>query len=250
MQLAFDLEGGFRETPEEVFWRVYRQMRVKSRRAGLEVSTVRVQWRAYANAISTIRVKNGEMHVGFSEVLRDAPAEVVEALAEILLAKLFRRKPAAEYHARYRAWLHDERTRKHLEEMRRANGRKEAEQSVGSHYDLAELFEAMNREYFGGKLERVGLAWSRRASRSHLGHWDPAHRTIVLSRWLDRAEVPRVAVEYVMFHEMLHVVHPAEYDGGVRRVHHRRFKADEKRFAGLKEARAILKRMGSGGSGF
>jgi hypothetical protein len=250
MQLALDLDGGYRETAEEIFWRVYRQMRVKSRRKGMDVSVVRLKWRAYANSISTVRLKDGEMVVGLTEALREGPAEVVEALAEILLAKVFRRQVAEEYRVRYRNWLHDEGTRGRLEALRRANGRKQAGGAAGSYHNLVEIFNEMNQRYFEGRLERVILAWSSRVSRTHLGHWDPAHRTIVLSRFLDRAEVPRLAVEYVMFHEMLHVVHPAEYDNGTRRVHHRKFKADERRFEDLKQARAILKGLGSGGGSY
>jgi len=250
MQLALNLEGGYHETAEEIFWRVYRQMRVKSRRAGLEVSAVRVKWRAYANSISTVRLKEGEMVVGLTEALREGPLEVVEALAEILLAKVFRRRVAEEYRQRYRAWLHEETTRVRLEGMRRSRGRKQTGGEAGVHYRLEELFDEMNARYFEGRLERVNLAWSKRMSRTHLGHWDPAHQTIVLSRFLDRGEVPRIAVEYVMFHEMLHVVHPPEYVNGQRRVHHRKFKADERRFEGLKEARAALKSLGSGGSAY
>lgn len=246
MQLAFDLDQPYRETVEETFLRVYRQLRVRSRRAAGEAPSILLCWRPYANSVGTLRIRDGLMRVGLSEALRDAPSEVVEALAEVLLAKVFRCQPPGEALSRYRAWLNDGSTRVRLEALRRENGRKQGGAPAGDCYDLNELFDAMNQRYFDGAVRRPALAWSRRASRTHLGHWDPAHEAIVLSRFLDRPEVPRLAVEYVMFHEILHMVHPVECEQGRRKVHHRSFKQAEKRFEGLREAKEVLKRLCAG----
>lgn len=250
MQLALDLETGYRETPEETFLRVYRQLRVQARRSAPDAAAVRLRWRPYANSIGTLRIRGGEMHIGLSEALRGAPGEVLEALAEVLLAKVLRRRPSAEAAQCYRSWLNRESTRELLESFRRANGRKHAGPQTSAFYNLEELFDAMNRRYFGGALARPALAWSRRASRTHLGHWDPAHQTIVLSRFLDREEAPRLAVEYVMFHEMLHMVHPVKFGNGRRQVHHSGFREAEKQFEGLLEAKRTLRELCAGQTSF
>jgi hypothetical protein len=44
-----------------------------------------------------------------------------------------------------------------------------------------------------------------------------------------------------MFHEMLHLRFPVEHHGPRRCVHTSEFKAAEKEFPGLKEAKAALK---------
>lgn len=246
MQLGLELDDGYRETPEETFLRVYRQMRVRARRRPAEIRAVRLRWRPYANSISTLRVRDGEMHVGLSEVLREAPQAVLESLAEIVIGKAFRERTAPEYLRQYRAWLNQAETRYKLEALRQQNGRKLTSGTKGRQWELRDLFDTLNARYFNGAFPEVELAWSRTESRTHLGHWDPAHRTIVLSRFLDRPETPRLAAEYVMFHEMLHVVHPVEFDNGRRRVHNRSFKQSEARFEDLREAKAILKRLCSG----
>jgi hypothetical protein len=46
-----------------------------------------------------------------------------------------------------------------------------------------------------------------------------------------------------MYHEMLHLRHPAEHEGARRCVHTRSFKAAEKQFEGLKEAKALLRKL-------
>ena len=93
-------------------------------------------------------------------------------------------------------------------------------------------------------MARPILGWSPYASRTLLGHYDPSHNAIVLSRILDRPQTPPVAVDYVLFHEMLHLRYPAENRGARRCVHTRAFKEAEKQFDRLKEAKAALRRLG------
>jgi hypothetical protein len=113
----------------------------------------------------------------------------------------------------------------------------------GRCYDLAVLFAELNASYFGGAITATKLSWSARPSRVRLGHYDIVHHAIVLNRSLDRHDVPRVAVEYILYHEMLHVKHPVESAGGRRRIHPPAFRAEEKLFAGYAEARAVLRKL-------
>jgi len=76
-----------------------------------------------------------------------------------------------------------------------------------------------------------------------LGHFDPSHNAIVISRIFDREDVPLTALEYVMFHEMLHLRHPAETRGARRSVHTREFRASERQFRSFKEAKQALKNL-------
>jgi predicted metal-dependent hydrolase len=92
-------------------------------------------------------------------------------------------------------------------------------------------------------MARPILGWSPNASRTMLGHYDPPHNAIVLSRILDRPETPRAAVEYVLFHEMLHLRYPAENRGARRCVHTQAFKQAERQFERLAEAKALLRRL-------
>ena len=247
VQLARGL--GITESPEEIFWRVYRQASIGARRK-LPVTSVEVHWRNYANSISVVRVRESVLHVGLTFVLRRAPVEVLEALANLLVSKLLRRRPLEEPRTVYRGWLHAAETRKQLDEARRQKGRKMICPPPGEHFDLREVFDAVNRRYFDGAIERPRLGWSRTASRTHLGHWDPALNTIVLSRFLDTGKIGRLVVEYVMYHEILHMVHPEERDGGRRKIHTRAFKSAEMKFEGLKEARGMLKSLCTSGLSF
>lgn len=218
-----------------MFARVFRHYKPRT-----PAPEVRVEFRRYANANSTIRWERDQMLVRISDLLEGAPAPVLEALAHILLAKLFRREVPRAYSHRYRLYLNRRDVRRSIHLVRQIRGRKVYSGAKGEVFDLDEMFEVLNRRHFDGLLARPTLSWSPRASRSVLGHFDPSHNAIILSRVLDRADVPRSAVEYVLFHEMLHLRYPVQHQGAARRVHTAEFRAAERAYPGYKEAKRHL----------
>jgi len=203
----------------------------------------RVEFYAFANVNSTIRLRDGVIHVRISDLLEGAPESVIEAIAHILLAKIYR-KPIASFHAvRYRRYVssHDMTTKAHL--VRQVRGRKRIDSARGFHYDLEEIFEGLNRQFFHGLLARPLMTWSRLRARNSLAHYDPAHNAIVVSRIFDHARVPRYALEYIVYHEMLHLKHPVKLRGSRRCVHGPEFQAEEKLFPELERAKSFLKTL-------
>jgi len=231
----------FFETPEEIYARVFRALRPRT-----ALPELRVEFCRFANADSFIRLEDGRLHVRISDLLAGAPAPVLEALAYILLGKLFRKAVPRAYAHRYRLYLNRRDVRRQMHLVRQIRGRKFLSGPQGAHRNLEEIFERLNRQFFDGLLGRPNLGWSRGASRSMLGHFDPSHNAIVISRIFDRPGVPELALEYVVFHEMLHLRHPVDHRGARRRVHTREFREAEKKFPRLREAKEILKRLSPG----
>jgi hypothetical protein len=228
----------FFETPEAVFRRVYCEIRPRT-----AVPPITVEYKPFANADSHVRLEQGVIHVRISDLLESAPAPVTEALAHILLGKLFRRPAARQYVHRYRLYLNRKDMRRMIGAVRQARGRKVHRGAKGVFHDLVEVFEKLNREYFGGLMARPELGWSHVRSRTRLGHYDPSHHMIMISRIFDDFRAPVAALEYVMFHEMLHLRYPVDHSGSRRCVHTPEFKAHEKQFPGYEEAKALLKKM-------
>lgn len=119
----------------------------------------------------------------------------------------------------------------------------------GRHHDLTEICRAVNREHFGGTLQtritwgRAGTPLARRRRSIVFGSYDAATDTVRIHPALDSPEVPRLFLEYIVFHELLHAVHPVRVGPGGRRVvHSRAFVRAERRFPRLREARALLRR--------
>jgi len=226
------------ETPEEIYARVFREFKPRT-----PLPAIRVEFRRFANADSFIRMESGAIQVRISDLLEGAPAPVMEALAYILVGKLLRRTVGRIYAHRYRLYLNRRDVRRQMHLVRQIRGRKFVSGPQGSHYNLEAVFEALNQRHFEGLLARPQLGWSRRVSRSMLGHFDPSHNAIIISRIFDAAAAPALALEYVMFHEMLHLRYPVEHNGARRRVHTREFRAAEKQFPRLQEAKALLKKL-------
>jgi hypothetical protein len=168
---------------------------------------------------------------------------VAEALAHILLSKLFRKPIPRIYLSRYRLFLNRREMRRRIHLIRQLRGRKYLSGPEGKCHNLNEVFEELNRKYFDGLMGRPQLGWSKQRSRTMLGHFDPSHNAIIISRILDHPSVPRRALEYVMFHEMLHLRYPVDHTGARRRVHTREFREAEREFDDLKEAKEMLKKL-------
>ncbi len=203
----------------------------------------RVAFYPFANVNSTIRVRETVVHARISDLLEGAPETVLEAIAHILLAKIYR-KPIARLHStRYRRYVssHDISAKTQL--VRQLRGRKRIESAQGQVYDLDEIFEELNQRFFHGLLARPQMTWSQVHARRSLAHYDPAHNAIVVSRAFDHQRAPRYAVEYIVYHEMLHLKHPVKLRGSRRCVHGPAFQAEEKLFPELLRAKAFLKKL-------
>jgi len=228
----------FFETVEQIYERVFRSLKPRT-----VVPQITVRFRKYANANSRIRLADGCLAVDISDLLEGAPAPIHEALASILIAKLFRKMPEGNIVARYRRYLHRADVRRTLHLVKQQRGRKALRDPKGVVYDLCALFEELNFEYFHGLMAQPRLGWSLRPSRTTLGHYDPSHHAIVLTSLLDSENAPPLLVRFVLFHEMLHLRYPTQHHAGRRCVHTREFKQAEKTFAGYKEAQMELKRF-------
>ena len=198
---------------------------------------------AYANINNTIRMREGKLLVRLSDLLEGAPDAVVRAIAHILLAKVFRKPIAREHAARYRRYVasHSIARKAHL--VRQIRGRKRIDSARGQTYDLEAIFDHLNTRFFFGLLARPQMTWSRDPARNSLGHYDPAHNAIVVSRVFDDPRVPRFAVEYIVYHEMLHLKHPVRLRGSRRCVHSAEFQAEEKLFPQLERAKGFLRHL-------
>jgi len=207
------------------------------------IDAIEVRYYPYAGLHHTIRVRSGRVYIRLSDLLKEAPPEVSRALAFLLVARLLSRKTPVEYERTYRAFAFTPEVLRASDIARRQRGRKMISSSIGRVYDLERLFRRLNRRYFDDGLARPVLTWSRRKARSILGHHDRAHDTITISKALDSADVPEWFVEYILFHEMLHIKHPAKIINGRRYYHTAAFRAEERSFPRYQQAQDWLDRV-------
>ena len=219
-----------------LFEGAYRELRPRA-----PVPEMRIEFFSFANVNNTIRLREGKLLVRLSDLLEGAPEGVLRAIAHILLAKMYRRPVDREQSARYRRYVlsHHMARKAHL--VRQMRGRKRIVSPRGHAYDLEAIFDDLNLRFFFGLLVRPQMTWSAGRARNRLGHFDPAHNAIVVSRVFDHPRVPQYVLEYIVYHEMLHLKHPIKLRGSRRCVHSAEFQAEERRFERFEDARKFLK---------
>jgi predicted metal-dependent hydrolase len=221
-----------------IFEEEYRALRPRAPMPPIDVRFYR-----FTSLNTTIRLREGRIKVHLSDLLEGAPEPVLRAIAHILLAKLYRKPIDAVQSNRYRRFTSSEAIVRQSERIRQTRGRKRISTASGEHYHLEEIFDTLNTRFFHGLMGRPQLTWSEHSARRLLGHYDAAHNTIMVSRVFDRRNTPRYAIEYLMYHEMLHLRHPVKAKNGRRCVHSREFQAEEKLFPELEQARKYLKTL-------
>lgn len=238
LELDFDSSAGEDLNLDTVFAEALRAVVKKGPQPEVEA-----RFYPYAGLSSTIRLRQGRVYARVSDILRHSPRETLYALACILVAKLYRLKAPKEQERAYREHTRNPAVLDASEAARRRRGYKLTSSPRGKTYDLDEMFAELNARYFAGQLNRPVLSWSARPTIRVLGHHDHVHGAIVISRTLDSPRIPRFIVEYVLYHEMLHVKHPPRRDSGRTLYHSRQFRDDERLFEHFDEALTFLDKI-------
>ncbi|HEX8811778.1 MAG TPA: SprT-like domain-containing protein, partial [Terracidiphilus sp.] len=218
--------------------KTYREMR-----PGVLMPEFRIEFYPFANVNNTIRLRDSRVYVRISDLLEGAPDSVIEAVAHILLAKVYRRPIEVAHAGRFRRYVSSKDIRANTHLVRQIRGRKRIQSPHGIFYNLEQIFDGLNVRFFHGLLARPQMTWSQVRSRHCLAHYDPAHNAIVVSRIFDHGSVPRCAVDYILYHEMLHLKHPVKLRGSRRCIHGPEFQAEERLFPELEKAKAFLKKL-------
>lgn len=206
-----------------LFEQAYRDLRPRA-----EMPAFEARFYPFSNINNTIRLRDGRVLARISDLLQGAPDDVLYALAHILVAKLYRKPIERRMSRRYREYVTGKAIRGRAEQIRQLRGRKRIASPVGHVYDLDAIFDELNTRFFFGLLGRPRMTWSGQHARNLLGHYDPAHNAIVISRVFDHPRIPRYVVEYIVYHEMLHLLYPVTTRQGRRCVHPKAFLDREK----------------------
>lgn len=197
---------------------------------------IHVSFYPYVGINHTIRFREGEIFVRIGDICREMPMVCHRGLAHILVGKLLRRKIPKGAREAYEAYIDSDHIREVTSRSKRERGRKVVTTSKGEVYDLESIFDSLNVGYFAGQMKKPVLTWSAKKTYRILGHHDSHHDHIAISRSLDSNTVPSFVVEYVMYHEMLHIAHPTVHINGRHYNHTPAFKRDERRFPKFEEA--------------
>lgn len=198
---------------------------------------VRCRFKDYAGLKANASLQRGVVSAKVSRGFRSASNEVLVGLALNLLSRLFDKKISEEqkkFVVAYKQFSGRESASRLHDALRERRGRKGELQPVGTQFDLREHLNKITTLYPEALNGRGApeISWSEGESRRVLAWYDSAFHKIVVNRKLDRRGVPDYVIDYLVYHELLHVKHPSTFkDESLRRcVHSREFKTDEKKF--------------------
>lgn len=213
-------------TARQVFREVHRKLKPRT-----PVPEVSVEFFASVGANHHAVLENAVLEVRLSDMFEDAPRPVFEAVAAILVSKLYRKKVDPGYRRIYKEYTTSDAMTERAGKVRAERGRKlRTTDPEGRRFDLDRLFDRINAEYFAGRLPKPGLSWTERPTRRVLGRYDFDHDVIFISRSLDVGGVPEYVVRYVLYHEMLHVKHGSRIQNHREVFHSADFRREERCF--------------------
>jgi hypothetical protein len=218
------------------------------RALGVEPGPCRLGFASYADGRSTVREEpDGTLRFRVTDRLRGAPPQVLEGVLAVLLCKMHRLPVAradADAVRAYKMYLEQARPGPPSDGAPRRRPSRKHIDPVGVHRSLLESYLRVSLDMGLVLPEIPKLSWSRTASRSRFGHWDPDHQAVVISQVLDDPRVPESVLDYVLYHELLHIIHPVRMGSGTkRRVHTPEFKRAERKYPKWKEGDEWLRRL-------
>lgn len=108
-------------------------------------------------------------------------------------------------------------------------------QFMGKTHNLQSIYEQVNQRYFNNRLA-LKITWFGRQNYTpkrqvDLGLFFDHMKLIKVHRILDDQKVPVEVLEFIVYHEMLHAIHPVEVgENGRRIVHSKKFLSEEALF--------------------
>jgi len=144
----------------------------------------------------------------------------------------------------YLDFVHDPLIQKKWQKLRLERGRgKQILPPKGRHHDLEKILSKVRNIQFQGMKELPDIAWSKRAARKRYAHYDSLYNIIVISRILDSLKVPSYVLEFIIFHELLHVKMGIGKVKSKRRIHTPLFRKLERGHPFYKKTKSFLSKF-------
>lgn len=176
------------------------------------------------------RMHDGVLRVRLHRMFLKSGSRVMSEIAAYL-----KNRRGAMHH--FRSFIRGNR-----EQLSRKPPRKVLVRTAGKFHDLCELYDEINKEYFGGSIS-AAITWGTRSPRyavrkRTVGSYSERSNLIRINPVLDRKTVPRCYVALIVYHEMLHAAMGTPLRGKRRSVHSGEFRAREKLFKDYEKAMA------------
>lgn len=175
-----------------------------------------------STSILSVRRKEGTVHVRLHRMLLNADMDMLEEIAEFI-------KRGKGGTPLLRKFISE-----HSGCLKKSPPKKIKMETNGRRYNLMQIYESLNRDYFEGRVSACitwGAKYHGRAQRKRtLGSYSSHTNTIRINSLLDRKTVPCYFIEFIVYHEMLHADMGIEKKNGRNVMHSREFRRRERLF--------------------
>lgn len=201
----------------------------------------------YSDLKHTWRREGDRVTFKISDYLEDSPEDVLESMAWYLVCRAFRRRCPEHRSKRYLAYSRSSQLWGRVKDAYLGRSKNLILEPKGRHRNLSAVFDYVNSNYFRSSIHNPTLAWVSESPSQRLGYYFAPLRLLAVNTAFDSERVPRYALEFVVYHELLHHIDAA--DGKPRRrIHHTKsFKDQERFFSSYADAERWLRRIAHGG---
>ncbi|MCL2032502.1 MAG: hypothetical protein FWG96_04465 [Methanomassiliicoccaceae archaeon] len=173
-----------------------------------------------------------------SDYLIDAPDGVIEDFSRTVVQTITDKRPA--YGGTYLDWV---RSDEYINSKRKIYLRRSRNLTGSPEGNERDLIGSLDRLLDSGLLEPDSIdnsffSWTKTPNVTKMGFCSPMMRVVGVSSALDDISVPEFVLDYVVYHESLHLAQG--YRPG-RRAHDQNFRNKERKYPKYKEAESYLK---------
>jgi hypothetical protein len=190
----------------------------------------------YIPYVYKTQIKGHQIDLTIHEPMITAPVEIKR---DLLLAALDGNKTSLKKVKKYCASVPYHR----MENLIRGSTSLPGASPSGKNVNLDNVFDRVNREYFHGSLEKPQLTWSQKKSYRRLGTYAAQTDTVTISRTFDNGSCPDYAIDFIMYHELLHKKMGVKRANSGKHNHTKTFKELEKQFKFYVQANDFINQL-------
>lgn len=221
---------------QQIFANAYKQLRGKEGRFV-------ITFYPYTTIKHTIRKRRNIFYVRLSDLVQNENEEIINAIAFILISKIEKLQCPREQYELYKNYTCKKEVVDNRKAIRKIRAKEILPNPIGIFYDLRISFNRVNAEYFKGELKNIKLKWTKRKIKSQLGYYDIDLDAIVINKVLDDRRIPQFVLDFVMYHELLHVKIRSDYKKFNEKVHTKEFKIAERKFRFYEQSKVWIDRI-------
>jgi hypothetical protein len=184
------------------------------------------------------RMSGNALDMKISDYLMDAPEAVIEDFSRTVVGTIKRRKPT--YGRTYLDWVTSD---KYINSKRKVYLRRSRNLTGTPEGNERNLIDSLDRlldsRLLGPEnIDNSIFSWTKIPNTKKVGFCSPMMRVVGISCALDDVSVPLQVLDYVVYHESLHLAQG--YLPG-QRAHSKEFRAAERKYPGYEKAEEYLK---------